>query len=731
MVGASKILTVSYGTFSCTLEGFDEPFNTMKAIAEYFRDLAADDRYFGAEPATPDAAMLHQIAEREMKRRVVAKVQDNGVILRATDSPNPTLATPLHEVAPAAPLTTTVSEPTKSESMFEDQHAYSAPAADLAATKPATEAAQSAISDSVAAKLSRIRNAMAETRASGETTRPPMSLKAALAAAEAEEAAKAEAEAAEKAEAEAEAAEKAKAEAEARAEVEAAQTLDTSADDTLPASFSEAIDDEDHAPDGHSDDGSSGEPDDDIDADLPPLTFSEADDDDTLMASLAAAMTDPLPATHAKIATDDSVEILAEDFSEELVALDETTVAQADSDNAFEDNFEGELGDDTAPVEVPLSFGEGFATDIGQLDDMAIAPVEPPKAETPKAETPAPEVNDKLRRARARVIKIRRVQEPEAHNATDKGNAENPSALSPEAEADLMRELAEVRGEDTIPDADSPISNVAPVRPQRPTSPRRKTTAPQPNALRVSEDDASVKRLLDQTNSEFQGPENRRRLSAISHLKAAVAATVADRISGGDKGPTDEMRMNPYRNDLERAVRPRPAQLAPTGERPAPLMLVSEQRIDTPRIKPSPSQTHISPVRPRRVPAGNLALTAEDEDEDDFQPATDGSDARNIFGSTTSFAEYAEKLGAENLPDLLEAAVAYSLHVEGHPDVSRPQMMEKVLSVQPALGEDRETMLRCFGSLLRDGRIEKVRRGHFSLSETSPIQAEARKAAQD
>src|SRR6056300_480104 len=132
MVGTSKILTVSYGTFSCTLEGFDDSFEMMKAISEYFRDLAADDRYFGAEPPKLDGEMLAQLAARRSAIAIAAEQSGDRVVLRPAPAPAPAVAAPQ--------LQTPVPQP--------EQAAQPAPSAQPAAKAPADD-------NSIAARLQR------------------------------------------------------------------------------------------------------------------------------------------------------------------------------------------------------------------------------------------------------------------------------------------------------------------------------------------------------------------------------------------------------------------------------------------------------------------------------------------------------------------------------------------------------------------------------------------------
>ncbi len=608
MMGPSKILTVSYGTFSCTLEGFDDPFSTMRGIAEYFRDLAADDRYFGAEPPTPDAEMLHRIAEREVHRRVEARVDDsgNGVVLRQvedgarTDDTTPAAAEPEVEPAPIAAAPAAVATPAT---------------APIHAPTPAP-----ADSESVAAKLARIRAVVA---------------------------------------------------------LDSGYQEDEQADDVfVSAPISAAFEDVDvieeveHAP--------------------APAVMPEMPDEPEVDET-----NPPIVADEAAPEPDEAHEPAVDEHADAVDPQDQT----AEQD---------ETSDDSDPISRIM---DSVAAADEAKDDEA--------SHTDTAADPAPS-------AVARVIKMRRADfeaaietgELEAIDedapatefasgdeldATD-DDADNDdvvaTTLSPEDEAELMANLEQVQRK---AEADMRAEKEGRVLLEK-------------QDIEASAD--SVSRILEVTNTEMEETEGTRRRSAIAHLKAAVAATRADKFLSKKREEDVANEMNQYRQDLAKVVRPRrPAENAkPKERRTAPLVLVSEQRVDAPQAEPASDGAM---VRPRRVMAGNLALS------DDDMVAGEQT-GENMFLEAGTFAAFAEEMGARELPDLLEAAAAYSAYIEGNEHFSRPEIMKAVAEMDETRTYTREESLRSFGLLLRRGKIKKLKRGQFTIAETTRFNPQQR-----
>lgn len=60
----NKVLSVSYGNFSCSVQGFDDSFEVMTSVVEFFRALAQEDRYFGAAPVQLTPELIAELSRK-------------------------------------------------------------------------------------------------------------------------------------------------------------------------------------------------------------------------------------------------------------------------------------------------------------------------------------------------------------------------------------------------------------------------------------------------------------------------------------------------------------------------------------------------------------------------------------------------------------------------------------------------------------------------------------------
>lgn len=797
MVGTSKILTVSYGTFSCTLEGFDDSFNTMKAIAEYFRDLAADDRYFGAEPPTPDAEMLARIAEKEIARRVEARTEATGIVLRAAHAPAEAQAQPAATspaLANAAPTASIASEAAPvagaapsaalaaaiSALSAQDDKPASAPAAPTPVTHDdavSPDAAEDSVQYVAAEATTDAEPPQLTPEDLPDATMPEMDMPV-----DASDPTTADAEAAAP-----EPVGITEEEAESSADTPVAD-IDplTDQDDVagkeesaenadkpweMPAAAASVDADEGSADadiattqDALSPDAAApleprrAEMEDDANDVLPQATPEPVEEEPAAAAALpvgvvpahpdpssVAAKLQRIRAVVGQSDKDDFDGAYTEDLSQD-VTLPSADTQHAPSEMmpsaAFADDPEDNV-DETPARSTTAPGTDMIARVMARHESQDIAegdlPADPPAqtVEDEASESPAPDPSDALRVKRVSRAELEAAlaelddedaDEAEAEMAIGAGSQRpdladldgadefedeyDGDALSPEEEAEFLRALSDLddEPEDDLSDSGVMDHDTAPndaddtdqADPEEAASPEPAASPERPRGGRdllsraPDTDEEDLARLLSETDAQLNEPEGNRRRSAIEQLKAAVAANEASRKPDAEQGD-DASAETAFREDLSQVVRPRRAQ-RPTEHRterprPAPLTLVASQRVDLPDDSP--------PVRPRRVVR--------------TEPQADAA----------SFADFALKMGAHELPDLLEAAGAYTSFVEGAEEFSRPQILRRVRAIAPD-DFNREDGLRSFANLLREGRFTKVRNGRFQVADDTRFHPERR-----